>query len=253
MSSVILGQEQADVLQGGQITLYQLFETWIGSGQACPASGVTISIVAATTPGAGAGSPVPATSSGILDVGDSSNYSYPWTVPATVAPGDYLVTWTGTGGQNGSTVLAYTQALTVAAISSGLPAPGVYATCAQYQAWSGDITTPEQLVLTNLQRASEDLDRALMGAVYAVNASGQPTDAMVIDVFMRACCAQAQYLIADNDPAGMKRIYSQTSIAGVSATRAKDAQAPSMPPLAPRALQILHVNGVLPSAVLIAW
>jgi hypothetical protein len=252
MSSVILGQEQSDVLQGGQITLYQLFETWIGSGQAAPASGVTIAITAATTPGGGTGTPVPATQSGILWV-DDANYSYPWTVPAAAAPGDYLVTWTGTGGQDGATVLTYTQSLTVAAISSGLPAPGVYATPAQYMAWSGDTATPLSMVQVNLQRASEDLDRALMGAVYAVNASGQPTDAMVIDVFMRACCAQCQYLIADNDPAGMKRIYSQTSVAGVQASRAKDQQALAMPPLAPRALQILHTNGVLPSAVLIAW
>lgn len=253
MSSVILGQEQQDVLQGGQITLYQLFETWIGSGQACPASGVTIAITAATTPGGGQGTPVPATSAGILDVGDSSNYSYPWICPASVAAGDYLVTWTGTGGADGATVLTYTQTLTVAAIPSGLPAPGVYATPAQYMAWSGDTATPLAVVQVKLQRASEDLDRALMGAVYAVNASGQPTDAMVIDVFMRACCAQCQFLIADNDDANVKRMYSQTNVGGVLATRAKDMQALSMPPLCPRALSILHTNGVLPSAVLIAW
>jgi hypothetical protein len=252
VSSVLLGQEQADVLQGGQVVFTQLFETWIGSGQAAPAAGVTIAITAPDTPGAGTGDPLPATSAGLVSV-DGANYTYTWIAPAATAPGDYLVTWTGTGGADGATVLTYTQTVTVAAISSGLPAPGQYATPAQYMNWSGDTSTPYQVIMTNLMRASEDLDMALMGAVYTVNGSGQPTDPQVIDVFMRACCAQAQFLIADNDPAGVKRQYSQTNIAGVQATRAKDMQALSLPPLCPRALQILHVSGVVPSAMLIAW
>lgn len=254
MSSVVLGVEQSDVLQGGSITFTQLFETFIGSGQASPASGVTITIAAAPTPGGGSGTPVAQTSSGIISVNGSS-YSYSWTVASSVQPGDYLVTWAGTGGANGSTPLTYEQYVTVAQLpSAGItPAPGVYATYAQYQNWSGDQTTPPNVVTPMLLRASEDIDRALMGAVYPVNANGQPTDALVIDVIMRATCAQAQWLIADNDPAGLKRMYSQTSVGGVQATRAKAATAPDMPPLAPRALQILHTWGVLPSAVLIAW
>jgi hypothetical protein len=252
VGSVILGQEQADVLAGGQITLTQLFETYTGSGQAAPAADVTIMIAAPDTPGAGTGTPVPATPSGIISV-DGANQSYTWNVPAATATGDYLVTWTGTGGADGSTVLTYTQSLTVAAITPGLPAPGQYATPAQYMAWSGDTSTPYQMILTNLQRASEDIDLALIGAVYPVNASGQPTDALVIDVLMRACCAQCQFLVADNDPAGIKRMYTQTNIGGVLATRSPARTALDMPPLCARALSILHVSGVVPSAALINW
>lgn len=252
MSSLVLGVEQADVLQGAQITFTQLFETWVGSGQATPASGVTIQIAAATTPNGGSGTPVATTSSGVVSV-NGSQYSYNWLVPAATVPGDYIVTWTGTGGVNGATVLTYQQSVTVAAIPPETPAPGTYATVAQYQAWSGDTATPASLVQTMLYRAGEDMDRALIGAVYPVNPSGQPTDPVAIDVFMRACCAQVQWLIADNDPAGIKRMYSQTNIAGVNATRAKAAQMPEMPPLGPRALAILHTFGVLPSAVLVNW
>lgn len=252
MGSVILGVEQSDVMQGASITFTRLFETWIGSGQAAPASGVTISITAASTPGGGSGTPLTPTPAPSVD---GANYSYAWLVPAATAPGDYVVTWTGTGGLNGSTVLTYEQYVTVAANppQSITPAPGQYATVAQYQNWSGDFTTPTTIVQTKLYRASEDMDRALIAAVYATDANGRPTDALVVDVLMRATCAQVQFLLDDNDDSGVKRQYSQTNVAGVQATRTKAAQSPEMPPLGPRALSILHTNGVIPSAVLINW
>jgi hypothetical protein len=251
MSSVVLGIEQSDVLQGGQVVLLQMFETFIGSNEGAAASGVTIEIAGAATPGAGSGTPVPQTSAGVTTV-DGFTYSYTWACAIAQAPGDYVVTWSGTGGLLG-TVLTYAQAVTVAAIASGVPAAGVYANPGQYLAWSGDSSTPEWIVLVKLQRASEDIDRALMGAVYPVNANGMPTDPMVIDVLMRATCAQAQWLIGDNDDSGLKRQYLSTSVGGVSQTRAASMAALEMPPLAPRALSILHVSGVVPSAALIAW
>ena len=172
---------------------------------------------------------------------------------------EWGMTFLGTLGTNApfvgllGTVLTYAQAVTVAAIASGVPAAGVYANPGQYLAWSGDSSTPEWIVLVKLQRASEDIDRALMGAVYPVNANGMPTDPMVIDVLMRATFAQAQWLIGDNDDSGLKRQYLSTSVGGVSQTRAASMAALEMPPLAPRALSILHVSGVVPSAALIAW
>jgi hypothetical protein len=248
VGNVILGQEQSDVLQGAQITFVQQFETWPGSGQAAGASGVTIQIAAAATPGAGSGTPVATTSAGIQ--GGPAQYQYTWPCPPAQVPGDYLVTWTGTVAGN---TLTYIQAVTVAAMPSVTPAPGGYATASQYQAWSGDLYTPGALVTVALQRASEDIDNALIGAVYAVNANGMPADAMVIGTFMRACCAQCQFLLADNDPAGIKRMYVSTSMGGVSQTRAAAVTAMALPPLAPRAAQILHTAGVLQSAALISW
>jgi hypothetical protein len=250
MGSLLLGGLQSDVLQGGQLTLYNQFETFVDSGYKAPASDVTIGITAAVgTPGAGAGTPVPTTSDG-LQSADQANYSYTWACDAEQTPGDYLVTWTGV--VNGVTQ-TYGQAVTVAAVGLGTPSPGVYASVAQYQAWSGDTVTPVSRVTTTLQRATEDIDMAAMAAVYDTNANGMPTDPAVINIFMRACCAQCQYLLADNDPAGIKGKYSSTSMGGVSQTRVAALTGQPMPLLGPRATQILHVNGVLPSAVLVSW
>jgi hypothetical protein len=251
VGTLTLGGARSNVVQGGQITFEQLFESYIGSGQAGIASGVTITIAAATTPGGGSDTPVATTSSGILPQGGSQSlYDYTWSVPASQATGDYLVTWAGTVG---STTLTYTTTVTVAAIATGNPAPGVYATLDAYRAWSGDTITPDLLVSVTLQRASEDIDNALIGAVYAVNGNGMPTDAMVIHAVSRATCAQCQYLLADNDPTLVKKQYTTTNVGGVATTRAASTVAPQFPLLGPRAAQILHIAGVLPSAALIAW
>jgi hypothetical protein len=250
MASLLTGNEQSDVVQGGQVILYQQFETFVGSGYPAAASDVTIGITAAVgTPGAGAGTPVPTGSGGIQSLGPA-NYSYTWACDPEQTPGDYIATWTGiVNGQ----AQVYAQAITVAAIPPLTPAPGVYATVAQYQAWSGDTWTPPARVQVTLQRASEDIDMACVAAVYPVNANGMPTDPMVIDLLARATCAQCQFLLADNDPAGVKRQYSSTSMGGVSQSRVGSMTGLQMPPLAPRAAQILHVGGVLPSAPLISW
>jgi hypothetical protein len=249
VSSVILGLEQSDVVQGGQITLQQQFNTYVGSGYRAPAADVTVTVSAAPGPSGGSGTPVPATSDGIQQI-DYAQYKYTWACDPAQAPGDYLVTWTGTVGGQPQT---YTHTVTVAAIATGTPAPGVYASVAQYRAWSGDQWPPDERMTVLLQRASEDLDGNLVGAVYPVNQNGMPTDAMVIDVFMRACCAQAQFLAADNDITGVKRQYSSTSMGGVSLTRVAAMTATPFPPLAPRAASILRTAGVLPNAPLINW
>lgn len=249
MSFTILGSQQSDVLQGAQITLTQLFETYPGSGQGGVASGVTVGIAAATTPGGGTGTPLAPTSTGVA-ARSVSLYQYVWTVPTGQALGDYLVTWSGTvGGQT----LAYISTVTVAAVATGAPAPGVYATVEQYRAWSGDQFTPDANIATMLRRASEAMDHYLIGAVYAVNANGMPTDPMLIDVLMRATSAQCQFMLADNDPTGVKRQYSSTSMGGVSTSRVAAMTAMPFPPLAPQAAAILHAAGVLGSAALVNW
>lgn len=249
MSFTILGSQQSDVLQGAQITLAQLFESYPGSGQGGNASGVTVGIAAATTPGGGTGTPVSPTSTGVVAL-SASLYQYVWACPTSQALGDYLVTWSGTvNGQN----LTYINTVTVAAVASGAPAPGVYASVAQYRGWSGDQFTPDATVATMLRRASEAMDHYLIGAVYATNSNGMPTDPMLIDVLMRATSAQCQFMLADNDPTGVKRQYSSTSMGGVSTSRAQAMTAMPFPPLAPQAAAILHAAGILGSAALINW
>lgn len=242
MAFTVLGQEQSDVLQGGQIVLQCQFQTFPGSGAGAPATAVSIGITASPGPGQGAGTPVPAGTTAGLQSVDQATFSFTWSPAPGQPAGDYLATWTGTVA---GVVQIYVQTVTVAAVGSGSPSPGVYATPAQYTAWSGDNYTPTQLVSVKLQRASEDLDGHLVGAVYPVNANGMPTDPFVIDVFMRACCAQCQWLLAENDDAGVKRQYSSTSIAGVSQTRVAAATGMVLPPLAPRAWQILRTAGAL--------
>jgi hypothetical protein len=233
------------VLPGGAVTFTVMFETYYGSGLPQAVSNVSITI----TLNGNATAVLGPTSTGIVTAGNS-NYSYQWLPAATVPPGDYLVLWSATGT---SGTVTYTQAVTVAAPPAALPAPGAYASIAQYRSWSGDQFSPDDLVTTALRRATEVIDRVLIGAVYATDPDGMPTDAGVLNVFMRATCAQGQFILANNDFANVKSQYSSTSMGGVSQTRAAAAQNQMFPPVAPQAAAILQVAGVLPSAPLVNW
>jgi len=241
----------SDVFPGGQVELVCLFETYVNSGQACAVSNVTIQITQSGAPDSGTGTPVPATSAGITQPGEGL-CQYTWSPPGDQVPGSYLVTWTGTRASDGA-VVTYTQAVNVAADPESVPLPGVYASAAQYRAWSGDNWTPAQIISVKLQRATEQMDVALVAAVYRTDADGMPLDAMLANVLMRATSAQCQYLIAVNDDANVKREYSSTSVGGVSAVRSARSQGMALPPIAPQALAILRVAGILPAAPLVSW
>jgi hypothetical protein len=241
----------SDVFPGGSVNLLVQYETYLNSGQACSASGVTIGITASGAPDSGTGTPVATTSTGVTELG-MGLYQYTWSVPENQVPGSYLVTWTGVRGSDSQSTV-YSQAVNVAANPESVPLPGVYASVAQYRAWSGDTWTPAQIITVKLQRATEDIDVALVGAVYRTDADGMPLDAMLANVLVRATSAQAAYLIAQNDDTGIKREYASTSVGGVSATRSAKMQGMALQPIAPRALAILRVNGVLPGAPLVNW
>jgi hypothetical protein len=230
---------------GGQIVLQAQFQTYAGSGFEQAVTGTTITI----TPSAGGSALIGPTSTGIINV-DGATYTYKWPVAANVIPADYAVLWSATGPGGTLTV---SQTVTIAAFPAQTPGPGVYATASQYSAWSWDLITPASVITPALRRASEVLDLHFIGAVYAVNADGLPTDPPVIDAFMRACCAQCQYEVAQNDPALIKSQYVTTAMGGVSQTRAGAFTAQTMPPLSPRAAAIMRVAGILPSAPLISW
>lgn len=233
------------VVPGGQVALTAQFLTYYGSGVEQPVSGPQIGIVSAAT-GAVA---LATTSAGIIS-NDPATFTYSWAPAVTTAPGDYTVTWTATGPGGTMTI---TQVVTVAAIPAHTPGPGVYATPAQYVAWSGDTATPVWLVTSTLRRASEVIDLYAVGAVYATDANELPTDPGVIDVFMRAACAQCQYMIATDDPAHVKSQYSSVTVGGVTRVRAPGSLSQTAPPLAPQAAAILRVAGVLGVAPLISW
>jgi hypothetical protein len=231
------------VTPGGAVTLQVTFETYYGSGLNQPVSDALLAI----TPVAG-GSPVLSTSS--LTTLDEATYTYQWITAGSLAAGDYTVTWTGTGPDG---TITYSYNVVAVPLATESPSPGIYATAAQYQAWSGDTITPLNLVNIWCRRASEVIDHALIGAVYTADPDGFPLDAATRDVFMRACCAQVEFMIANNDRANVKWMYASTSVGGVSAVRATGATGGPLPKLAPQAIAILRVAGVLSSAPLVNW
>lgn len=233
------------VSPGGTVTLTQTFETSRGSSIPQPVSDVTITITLA-------GNDAPAvgpTADGLQSTAESA-FTYEWAPAAGTTPGDYVAVFAGTGPDGPVT---YAQAVTVAAPPSLTPAPGTYATVDQYRAETADTWTPANRVQVTLRRASQTIDRALIGARYAVDASGMPTDPGIISVFMRATCAQAEFMIANNDPANVKSQYASTNVGGVSGTRTASAQGQVFPPLAPGAAEVLHTVGALPGAPLLGW
>lgn len=241
----------SDVFPGGILELLVRFEDSVNSGQACAASGVTIGITQSGAADSGTGTPVVTTPAGITELG-MGLYRYNWSVPDSQAPGTYLVTWTGVRASD-STSVSYVQAATVAANPEAVPLPGVYASVAQYRAWSGDTYTPAQIIQVKLQRATEDIDVALVAAVYRTDADGMPLDPQLANVLVRATSAQVQYLLAQNDDSGIKREYSSTSVGGVSATRVASKAGGALQPVGPRALGILRMAGILPAAPLVNW
>ena len=241
----------SDVFPGGSVELICQFETFVNSGEATGVSDATITIAASGAPDSGQGTPVAATADGIT-VLSTGLVTYTWNPPADQVPGSYLATWSGTRASDGMAV-TYSQAVNVAPDPESVPLPGVYASVSQYRSWSGDAWTPAQIISVKLQRATEDIDVALVGAVYRTDADGMPLDAMLANVLARATSAQCQFLIAQNDDTGIKREYASTSVGGVTAVRSARMQGGALQPIAPRALAILRVNGILPGAPLVSW
>lgn len=129
----------------------------------------------------------------------------------------------------------------------------IYATLANYQAWSSDVITPPARVTWLLARASEDIDRALIGAVYPVDVNGMPTNASDIQVFQDATCAQVAFRIELSDDTGAAARNDSTSIGGISIHRAAGTAALAMPPVGPEALKILHLAGAVGVAAMTNW
>lgn len=104
-----------------------------------------------------------------------------------------------------------------------------------------------------LRDASEVLDELLIGAMYATDADGMPTDPDVVDALKRATCAQARYTSELGDETGAKGQYASWSTGGVSVTRAfATAGSNQLNRVAPQAVLILRTEGLLPSYV-VRW
>jgi hypothetical protein len=233
------------VLPGGQITLTAVFQTTVWSGVEQPVSGVQITIA----PAAGGPPVVGPASDGITTV-DQATYTYQWLPPVTTPAGDYTVTWTAATPTG---IAPITLGVTVVALPQETPSPGVYATVQQYRDETGDQLTPADRVTRLLRKASRTIDRALIGAVYPIDADDMPTTPAHIDLFMRATCEQCLFMAGNNDDAYLKSQYSTVSMDGVSQTRTARAQGQVLPPLAPAAAEILQTDGALAAAPLVNW
>jgi hypothetical protein len=128
----------------------------------------------------------------------------------------------------------------------------VYATPEQLAAWTGH--PPPHDAARLLARASEDIDAALLTAVYAADPSGYPTRARVRDALADAACAQVEYWLATgSDGVTTPDQWDSVSIGPVSLSgRSSSTPAPATVAgveLAPRAYRALHAAGLFPGEV----
>ncbi|MBX6357359.1 MAG: hypothetical protein IRZ05_16090 [Micromonosporaceae bacterium] len=125
----------------------------------------------------------------------------------------------------------------------------VYATPEQLTAWTGQPAPPDAERL--LARASEDVDDALISAVYATDAAGMPTDPAIVQALADATCAQVEYQQATGDDGtGAAGRWDSVSIGPVSLSGRADAPAAAGDvDLAPRAYRVLRRAGLLPGVI----
>jgi hypothetical protein len=122
----------------------------------------------------------------------------------------------------------------------------VYATLEQYRDQPGGSAYADDKVTDMLPRASLRLDELIVGAFYDTDTDGQPTDALTAEVFMRATCAQAQFMLVQDDPTGAKGAFQNVSVGGVSYSRAQESTGVGKDRFAPEMVSILRTEGILP-------
>lgn len=128
----------------------------------------------------------------------------------------------------------------------------VYATVSDYVAYTNGsgVAVNQPRVTFLLPRASVILDRALVGARYAVDPQGYPTDATLIDSLSKAVCEQVMFMLDMDDDTGVKARMDQVAVGGLSFHRTAGTAGLAKIPLAPMALELLHLCGALPTAPL---
>ena len=198
-----------------------------------PADGTTVATATATNP-AGVTAPLSVTSNAGLDT---------WTayLPIT-ALGAYRVTWTVTGTGEG------VEHDTVYALGNeGPPVGESYATLAELADYLHDV--PPGGAAKLLVRASRRIDSVLIGAYYATDTNGLPTDATVVAALRDAVCAQVEWWdeVGDTTGTGAGGAWSTVSIGKVSLGAGSGGDAPpSKARVSPAVYEILQVAGLHP-------
>ncbi|MET9690144.1 MULTISPECIES: hypothetical protein [unclassified Streptomyces] len=127
-----------------------------------------------------------------------------------------------------------------------------YATPEALAGWLGTPAPPDAERL--IARAGEDIDSALLTAIYPVDDDGDPLDSTIAAALASATCAQVEYwLAAGDDGTGAAGKWDSVSIGPVSLSgRAASTSGASGVELAPRAARALRRAGLAPGRV-IAW
>lgn len=122
-----------------------------------------------------------------------------------------------------------------------------YATPEDLTAYLGPGMPPPEDAEALLADASEDIDRMLLSARYAVDVDGMPTAPHVVEAITRATCAQAVYLDDVGDRSGASGLWDSASLGSASYGRAAGAGgagAGSGAGFGPRALRALQAAGL---------
>ena len=124
-----------------------------------------------------------------------------------------------------------------------------YATTSDYVdlVMDGEAAPPE-LTRGMLVAASRRIDRALIGAVYAQDEHGVPTDCDIADALRAATCAQVEDWIESGDLGIGTAVMTDGQIGSVRFTRATTGAGanPAGVDVAPKAGDILAAAGLLP-------
>jgi len=123
-----------------------------------------------------------------------------------------------------------------------------YATLAELAAHTN--AAPESDDDRLLQRASDLLDAFLIGAVYAVDDNGLPTDAAAIAAFRDAVCAQVEWWHATGDDLGVEGPWQEITLGPARMVRSATTGGSNQGRMAPRALDILRLAGTQPRPIL---
>lgn len=131
----------------------------------------------------------------------------------------------------------------------------VYATAADYTTWVGADESDSTAVVPadidrQLARASLDIERATLTAVYAVDDDGLPTDTAIAQAFEDATCAQVEAWQDTGDELGTGVTYDDVQIGSVRLARRNTSLSTTPGALAPRAATILSLAGLLSDGVL---
>ncbi|MFF4738783.1 hypothetical protein ACFY2W_23300 [Streptomyces sp. NPDC001262] len=127
----------------------------------------------------------------------------------------------------------------------------IYASPEQLTAWLGPGRPAPADAERLLVRASEDIDSALLTAIYAVDDDGDPLDPHIAQALADATCAQVEWQLATGDDGtGAGGVWDSVSIGPVSLSgRASRTTGASGVELAPRADRALRRAGLEPGRI----